>query len=130
MAQLRDLNPGGLTPDELTVQLGPFGSWPEDGLRPDGYFSPQSLDGAAAFYAEQGYLVIENALSPQELEDLKDETRKLCRNEDGAIEGVAPALPEMTDEEAMSRVLCVHFPHKLSALRVLRMPNAARLCPE
>ena len=115
MAQLRDLNPGGLTPDELTVQLGPFGSWPEDGLRPDGYFSPQSLDGAAAFYAEQGYLVIENALSPQELEDLKDETRKLCRNEDGAIEGVAPALPEMTDEEAMSRVLCVHFPHKLSA---------------
>jgi phytanoyl-CoA hydroxylase len=115
MAQLHDLNPSRLTPDELAVQLGPFGSWPKDSSRPCGYFTPPSLDGAAGFYAEQGYLVLENALSPQELEDLKTETRKLCRNEDGAIDGIAPAQQEMTDEEAMGRVLCVHFPHKLSA---------------
>ena len=114
MARSHDLNPGCLTPDELAVQLEPFGSWPIGGARPEGYYSPDNLDGADSFYREKGYLVLENALLSSELEELKAETRKLCRNEDGAIDGVVPAPQDMSDEEAMGRVLCVHFPHKLS----------------
>jgi phytanoyl-CoA hydroxylase len=118
MARTNTFNPDRLTPDELALRLEAFGSWPKDGSRPAGFFSPQNLDGASEFYSEQGYLVLEDTLSPSELEELKVETRTLCRNENGAIDGVTSAAKEMTDEEAMSRVLCVHFPHKLSS-RVL-----------
>ncbi len=110
------LNPHRLAPDDLAARLGPFGSWPKTGCSPEGFFHPGRLETADSFYREQGYLVLEGALSAPELEALKAETRELCRNQDGAIDGVEPAPEQMSDKEAMSRVLCVHFPHKLSPL--------------
>jgi ectoine hydroxylase-related dioxygenase (phytanoyl-CoA dioxygenase family) len=71
---------------------------------------------AADFYRDEGYLVVTDALTAAEVEALRAETARLCRNEDGRIEGVAPAEPTLTDEEALRRVLCIHFPHKLSPL--------------
>jgi len=109
------LNPAHLPPDDLALQMGPFGSWPKDGSLPASHFSPQHLEGADKFYREEGYLVLDDALKSAELENLKAETRNLCRNEDGAIDGIPPAPQEMSDEAAMGRVLCVHFPHKLSS---------------
>ncbi len=66
------------------------------------------------FYQENGYLVIENALSPAEVAELRAETIRLCRGEKGDIRGVLPAPADATDDAVMRQYLCIHFPHKLS----------------
>lgn len=107
------LNPNRLAPDELVKQLGPFGSWPASGL-PEGYFPLPLPEAAGDFYREQGWLVVPDALSPQEVQALRAKTTQLCRNEDGSVEGIPVASAETPDEEALKRVLCLHFPHKLA----------------
>jgi chlorinating enzyme len=69
-----------------------------------------------AFYQENGYLVIEGALSMAEVEELRRETLSLCRGERGPIQGAMPQATHETDDELMRKVLCIHFPHKLSTL--------------
>jgi len=108
------LSPNRLVPDDLAVQLGPFGSWPKDGSLPNGYFTRPVTDEAATFYKENGFLVLHDALSAAEVEELKQDTLKVCRNEDGRIGGIETADPSMSDLDAMKRVLCIHFPHKLT----------------
>lgn len=68
----------------------------------------------AAFFRENGYLVVPDALRPEEIEELRRETVRLCRGESGPIRGVVPASPIDTDDDVMRRYLCIHFPHKLS----------------
>ena len=108
------LNPDRLVPDELAVRLGAFGSWPKDGSLPNGYFTRPVTDDVATFYKENGYLVLHDALSAAEIEELRQETLKVCRNDDGRVGGIAAADPGMSDLEALKRVLCIHFPHKLT----------------
>lgn len=108
------LNPERVLPDILAQRLGPFGSWPKDGSLPEGFFRAGELKGAKRFYGTHGYVVVHQALPASELEELKNETRRLCRNRDGVIDGIAPAPDDMSDASAMQRVLCIHFPHKLS----------------
>jgi ectoine hydroxylase-related dioxygenase (phytanoyl-CoA dioxygenase family) len=84
--------------------------------RPPGYFSRPLGPEVAGFYRENGYLVLENALSAAEIDELRRETARLCRNDDGALGQVAPAGPGMADDDAMRRILCLHFPHKLSKI--------------
>jgi len=67
-----------------------------------------------AFYHEHGYLIVENALTTGEVEELRAETTALCRGERGPIRGVDPAHPNEADDEVLRRYLCIHFPHKLS----------------
>ena len=129
MTTSSSLNPDRLASEALAEKLGPFGSWPKDGSLPAGYFQASQLDEAAAFYREQGYVVLDRAFSAEELKNMVAETARICRNSDGQIEGIAPAGPEISDLEAMRRVLCIHFPHKLSGLfhRVLAHPAIAGL---
>lgn len=108
------LNPNRLAPDELARQLGAFGSWPENGSLPAGYFRPGLTGDAAAFYKENGYAVIHEAIGGSKLEELKEETLKICRNDQGALNGIPAAGTGMSDLDALKRVLCIHFPHKLS----------------
>jgi ectoine hydroxylase-related dioxygenase (phytanoyl-CoA dioxygenase family) len=82
--------------------------------RPPGYFSQPLGPEVAEFYRENGYLVLENGVSPEEIGQLRRETARICRNGDGSIEGVTPAGADMADDDAMRRVLCIHFPHKIS----------------
>jgi phytanoyl-CoA hydroxylase len=70
----------------------------------------------AAFYRENGYLVVPDALSAQEIEQLRRETVRICRGELGPISGLTPAGPQESDEAVLARYLCIHFPHKISAL--------------
>jgi phytanoyl-CoA hydroxylase len=68
----------------------------------------------ARFFHDNGYLVVENALAPAEMEALHQETVRICRGELGRVRGLPPVLPEDSDEDVIRRTICVHFPHKLS----------------
>src|SRR5215207_1184907 len=66
------------------------------------------------FFRENGYLVIKNALSMDEIEELRRDTISICRGEYGPVRGMLPHIPNETDDEVMRNYLCIHFPHKLS----------------
>jgi len=100
---------------DQAMTLNPFGSWPAHG-RPDGYFAVEETGDAATFYRENGFVVLDRALSRTEVEGLIRETTRLCRNEKGEINGIGSAAQNERDEEVMKRILCIHFPHKLSDL--------------
>jgi hypothetical protein len=78
------------------LQLAPFASWPAKGL-PDGYFAPEETTRAAAFFQENGFVVLDRAISAAEVAALNGETARLC----------------------------VHFPHKLSPLMTEVLGHAA-----
>jgi len=86
----------------------------------DGVISPA----AVAFYQAQGYLIVENALSPAELAEVRAETTRICRGEAGEVRGVTPAAADETDDDVLRQYLCIHFPHKVSPtmLRYLAHP--------
>ena len=64
-------------------------------------------------YEENGYLVVPGLVSSQEVEALRADAVKLCRG--GYGHGRLPPVdPSLDDEEAMSRYLCLHQPHKIS----------------
>jgi ectoine hydroxylase-related dioxygenase (phytanoyl-CoA dioxygenase family) len=68
------------------------------------------------FYEENGYLVVPDALSERELDELRDEALAVCRGERGDIEGVIPSAADESVEETLRKYLCIHFPHKISAV--------------
>jgi phytanoyl-CoA hydroxylase len=68
-----------------------------------------------AFFKENGFLIVQDALSDQELQQLRDEATRVCRGELGDFRGLMPAEPEETDDEILRQYLCIHFPHKISA---------------
>ncbi|RIK40494.1 MAG: phytanoyl-CoA dioxygenase family protein [Chloroflexi bacterium] len=74
----------------------------------------QITDEHADFYRENGYLVVEDALTAQEVDALRQETVRICRGELGRVRGLPPVLPGDTDEDVVRRTICVHFPHKIS----------------
>jgi ectoine hydroxylase-related dioxygenase (phytanoyl-CoA dioxygenase family) len=75
-------------------------------------------------YRDRGYLIVPDALDPQLLDAVRAETTAICRGDRGAIDGVPPAVDE-DDTFVLRRYLCIHFPHKLSALLldVARLPT-------
>src|SRR5690554_269493 len=77
---------------------------------------PAITDEQAAFYRENGYLVVENALSMDEVEELRRETVAICRGQRGEIRNAFQHSTEETDDEVIQRYLCIHFPHKISDL--------------
>lgn len=94
-------------------ELSAWASW-MDG-RPTGYYDlPNSLQ-AAEFYRSNGYLVLDQALSPEEISELKGETTELCLGERGSFPGLEIRSGESPDE-ALRRYLCIHMPHKVSTV--------------
>jgi phytanoyl-CoA hydroxylase len=67
-------------------------------------------------YHRDGYTVLADALSAGEVRALRDEAARICRGELGAIDGVRQAAAGEPDERVVRDYLCIHFPHKLSAL--------------
>ncbi len=96
-------------------ELRPFASW-TDGHGPGGWVHPPMDEGQVAFYREHGFLVVEDALSTEEVQALRDETAAICRAERGDVPGFLPFSPQDTDDDVMRRYLCIHFPHKISEL--------------
>jgi phytanoyl-CoA hydroxylase len=75
---------------------------------------PTITDADATFYRENGYLVVEGALSKTEIEELRHETVSICRGERGELRRGFTHTSDETDDEVMSKYLCIHFPHKVS----------------
>lgn len=103
---------------QLVVETGGFAgtrrsAFPK--VRPPGYFSPDADPAAVkAFFNANGYLVLENAFSPAEVEELKKETTLICRGERGEVPDLPKADPAEPDASVLNRFLCIHFPHKCS----------------
>lgn len=69
----------------------------------------------AEFYKENGYYVLEDALDTEALAQLRDESVAICRGERGEVRGVESVTDE-EDADVLRRYLCIHFPHKISAV--------------
>lgn len=93
--------------------LPAWASWREG--TPPGFFrNPLGFD-STDFYRNCGFMVVENALSPEDIAAITSETLAIVRGERGEMGGFEPQTG-LTDDESLARVLCVHFPHKISRL--------------
>jgi phytanoyl-CoA hydroxylase len=93
-------------------------------VRPPGYFTPDADPAAVkAFYETNGYLVLENACTPAEIEELKQETTLICRGDRGELPDHPKADPAEPDASVLKRFLCIHFPHKCSDVMVRAIHN-------
>ena len=69
------------------------------------------------FYRENGFALLADALSPDEIEAINADALRLCRGDLGAIgdnRDLDDLSADATDEEVLRRYLCVHYPHKVS----------------
>ncbi len=88
--------------------------------------APAPLTAAqVASFHERGFLVIEEALQPEEIARLHSEAVRICRGERGALrKGLAHGAQE-SDEEVIRQYLCIHFPHKISPLMHAQLSHPA-----
>ncbi len=94
--------------------LTAFSSWPTHNARPEGYFTAPLAPAAVEFYRENGFLVLEGALTPEEVAQINRDTVKICRGGYGEFDGLMPSRAGESDEDVISRYLCIHFPDRLS----------------
>lgn len=71
-------------------------------------------DAGVSHYRQQGYVVVEGALSAADVARLNDEATDICRGRRGEVRGVTAATPGRSDAEVIAEYLCIHFPHKIS----------------
>lgn len=85
----------------------------------------QTPEELRSFYEENGYLVVCDALTMDEVEELRAEATAICRGERGVVQGGEPAAPGETDDQVMSRYLCIHHAHKISDVMLGYMSHPA-----
>ena len=64
-------------------------------------------------YARDGFAVLRGAVGPARLQTLRDEVLRVGRGDRGAVFGQA-IVQGGTDDETLSNILAIHFPHKIS----------------
>jgi len=107
-------------PRQLVVETGGFTgtrrcSFPAG--RPAGYFSPDAdPEAIKAFFNANGYVVMEDAFSAEEIAGLKAEATSICRGDRGELPDHPAADPAEPDASVLQRFLCIHFPHKCSEI--------------
>ncbi len=115
------------TPDSPPTAAGPRRDrFPA--VRPPGYFAADADPAAVrAFYAEHGYLVLEDAFSPAEVAALKAETTLICRGDRGELPDHPHAAAGESDDSVLARFLCIHFPHKCSPVMLAAARQGATI---
>ncbi|MFD4604651.1 phytanoyl-CoA dioxygenase family protein [Streptomyces sp. NPDC058464] len=86
-------------------------------------------DDLATRFLRDGYAVLPDALTPGEVAQLRAETVRICRGERGIVDGAPPPVAGESDDDTVRRFLCVHYPHKLSALMLDTMRHPAVVGP-
>jgi chlorinating enzyme len=67
-------------------------------------------------FDRDGFVVLSDALTPEEVAELNAEALRICRGERGAIDGLVAGGDQDPDDQVIRRYACIHFPHKLSPL--------------
>ncbi|QDP96007.1 phytanoyl-CoA dioxygenase family protein [Microlunatus elymi] len=67
-------------------------------------------------YQRDGFVVLPDALSADEVAGLNAEAVRICRGELGAVSGGADLAADAADADVLRSFLCIHFPHKISQL--------------
>ena len=96
-------------------ELSAFCTWPRSGS-PAGYFKRPVGPEGAEFFKDNGFLVLEDALTSREVDALRAETAAICRGDRGDVPGFVEGIAGESDDDIMRRYLCIHFPHKISPL--------------
>ncbi|PTX99487.1 phytanoyl-CoA dioxygenase family protein [Verrucomicrobia bacterium LW23] len=92
-----------------------FTSWPA-GNPPAGWHRGPVGAEQKRFYDENGFIVLDRALTDAEVDALNADTTRICANREGALPGTPQAPAGMPDDELLRSILCIHFPHKISRL--------------
>ena len=80
-----------------------------------GYFQPDAEPEAIrSFYESNGFLVMQRAFDPAQVQALCDEAVAICRGKRGEIKNAEPQPETLSDDEVLRQFLCIHFPHKRS----------------
>ena len=66
------------------------------------------------FYKDYGYLIATDLLSPEEINELKQETARIFRGQRGTLEGLVKVDDHEADDEVLKKYVAIHFPHKIS----------------
>lgn len=74
-------------------------------------------------YRQHGYVAMSGLVTPDEISALREDAVRICRGE-YPCEQLPPASAAESDEQALSRYLCIHHPHKISPviLAMIRHP--------
>lgn len=72
--------------------------------------SPANID----FYHNFGYLVAEDLITQDEIEELKAETAQIFRGNRGDLDGLIKVYEGESDPEVLKKYVAIHFPHKIS----------------
>ncbi len=73
-------------------------------------------DADVAFYAANGYLIVEDLIDAQAIEAILAEGTAVCRGERGVVEGLVTPAAHETEETVLARyVTCTHV-HKVSPM--------------
>lgn len=70
-------------------------------------------DEQVRFFVDQGYLVVPGLVSKEEIQELITDTVKVARGGYPCAE-ITPAPAEMSDEQVLQQILCIHQPHYIS----------------
>lgn len=67
------------------------------------------------FYKEYGYLIAEQLLTGDEIDELRRETAEIFKGSRGHVDGMVDA-GNLTNDEILKKYVAIHFPHKISAV--------------
>jgi len=84
------------------------------------------------FYRENGYLVVNDVLSKEELDKMKEEILNICKGKYGKINGLQEIQEGESDDNIIKKYLAFHFPHKMSAhfKELMSHPNIVKVLNE
>jgi len=82
-------------------------------------------------YRENGYVVVEDSLAPDELEDIEREYMKICRG-DYSTEVIKPINWDLEDRRLLARFMYMGMPHVLSEsiMGLVKHPGLTRVLDE
>ncbi|MBL8065472.1 MAG: phytanoyl-CoA dioxygenase family protein [Chthonomonadaceae bacterium] len=88
------------------------GGVPEESANPSRDALSCAEDIFLRFYQENGYLIVKDCFSDLEVQALRADASNICRGKYGAVDGLG--TDEDTLLDPLEKVLCIHFPNKLS----------------
>ncbi|HAA78298.1 TPA: phytanoyl-CoA dioxygenase family protein [Candidatus Latescibacteria bacterium] len=77
---------------------------------------PEITREIAGSYERDGYLIVPDAVSPSEIEELRSDTVALLKGRWGDVGNLPDFDGNETDDEMLEQVLCIHQIHKISPI--------------